>query len=242
MVLQVNLLHIGKTGGSAIKNTIKEKNIILTNANYEIKLCGHDKILGTSSGFYAFFVRDPIERYVSGFLSRLRKGQPLYDVPHSPDEELAFKNFGTPNQLAETLSSTDPVRNQLAISAMESIFHVKNGLKYYLGGRQNLINNMDRILYVGRTEFLDDDFPQMLEKFQINRTELITDEVKIHKTPEQYYMMKHLSPLAIENLLRWYAEDYEIIDCLVEKGFLPSDYKSKRSYSMVEIKRTHFFY
>lgn len=221
----VHLLHIGKTGGSNIKNTLTKKNIKLENECYSVQLSQHTKTLGSEPGCYAFFIRDPIRRYVSGFISRLREGRPLCYGKHKPDEVIAFKNFPTPNHLAEALSSPDITVKQQAHHAMAGILHTRLDLKHYLGGKDNLLKNLDRIMFVGRLEYLDKDFETFTDILGVSKIELLKDDLNMHKTPEQYKNHKRLSNLAVKNLLTWYKDDYELVNILIMKGFLPEDYK-----------------
>ena len=56
---------------------------LTTEGSYEIVLHSHDcELRQIPSGDKVFFtVRDPIDRFVSGFNSRKRRGQPLFDNP-----------------------------------------------------------------------------------------------------------------------------------------------------------------
>lgn len=223
---KVHLLHIGKTGGSTIKSTLNKKNIKLQNQCYTVDTSAHTKTLGIVPGCYAFFIRDPVRRYVSGFISRLREDKPLYYAKHSPAEQIAFKNFKSPNQLAEALTSSDAKMRQQAVFAMKNISHTRMDLKYYMGGKENLIKNLDRIMFVGRMEYLDKDFQTFLDILGMSKVELLKDEVNTHKTPIQFKYIKRLSPLAVKNILAWYKEDYEIINILINKKFVSEDYRT----------------
>lgn len=74
---RAHMLHIGKTGGTAMKAvfaTVGDK------ARYEIITHRHyTRIIKVPRGEKVFFVvRDPVDRFVSGFNSRLRRGEPRY--------------------------------------------------------------------------------------------------------------------------------------------------------------------
>lgn len=70
---KICFLHIGKTGGTFIKNLVSES----TNAREDVFLGGHADTLTSTIGKFgsdrklAFFFREPSERFISGFLSRL---------------------------------------------------------------------------------------------------------------------------------------------------------------------------
>ena len=62
----VHFIHIGKTGGTAIKSVIKRYN---STKEFDIFIHGHEfKFKDALPGEYVFFVlRDPIDRFISGF-------------------------------------------------------------------------------------------------------------------------------------------------------------------------------
>src|SRR5919108_4446855 len=100
----VHFLHIGKTGGTAIKHILKRHSVT---RGYVIRRHGHRTTLREVSAGekVIFFVRDPLSRFISGFYSRLRQGQPRYFNPWTPEERMAFERFDTPNRLAVGLFS-----------------------------------------------------------------------------------------------------------------------------------------
>lgn len=102
---KIHFLHIGKTGGTEItQDLVKSKQIKLIFGH------GHDFILGKGrpGDKYVFFVRDPCDRWVSGFLSRLRQGCPSHchlvgssNFGFERGKELeTYYNFPTPDSLA----------------------------------------------------------------------------------------------------------------------------------------------
>ena len=98
-----HFLHIGKTAGTAVKVALKEAP---GSAKYRVVVQPHDGKLASipETDHYFFCVRDPIDRYVSGFLSRKRQGQPRYFIPWTEGEAEAFERFDSPDALAVSLS------------------------------------------------------------------------------------------------------------------------------------------
>ena len=109
--MAVHFVHIGKTGGTAIKHVLRP----IFRAETETALGkvilhkGHTfKLADVPRGDKAIFcVRDPLSLFVSAFHSRLRKGQPKFYFEWSPAEAAAFERFPTPQALAEGLGSDD---------------------------------------------------------------------------------------------------------------------------------------
>ena len=118
-----HFLHIGKTGGAAVKHALKP-----VAAAGHLMLHGHDvRLHDVAPGEQVFFfLRDPLSRFVSAFYSRQREGRPRYVVPWTPDEEAAFGRFRTANELADGLSSTSAAE---LMSVMPSVTRRSSGLR-----------------------------------------------------------------------------------------------------------------
>jgi hypothetical protein len=200
----VHFLHIGKTGGSAIKNSIGE--IKLTPTHLHI-FHPHDIILSDipKKDKIAFFLRNPITRFTSGFYSRKRQGKPLYDTPWHEEERIAFSNFDTPNQLAEAISSSDKHVREKGIYAMNNIHHVKTTYNDWFGDIKHFKSRQHDIFFIGFLENFEKDFKSYCKKIGLFDVSLEKSEVKSHKAPPSE--IRELSPIAIENLKDWYKDD-----------------------------------
>ena len=211
----VHFLHIRKTGGSAIKEALK--NIYETPAGYTLWLHRHKTKLShiPPGDKVVIFIRDPIDRFVSGFYSRKRQGRPKYYNPWNSIEELAFKLFDTPNELAKSLSSKDKERRTFAFKAMRGIRHVNTYIKDWVISKDYLLARQEDILFIGCQEYLVNDFEILKKLLGIppKVTKLPEDPIKSHKSPLN--VDKHLSPEAVKNLLEWYRGDYEIYRTLL---------------------------
>ena len=120
-------LHIGKTAGTAIRAVIAQHKE--THPDARLDVFTHETTLPDLLGIHpessvTFFIRDPVERFVSGFNSRLRFGRPRYNVPWTEDEAAAFTRFPTPNALGEALSE-EHADWRAASAAMTSIYHAR---------------------------------------------------------------------------------------------------------------------
>jgi hypothetical protein len=104
---RAHMLHIGKTGGTAMKDVFA--SLPSGVGKYEIVVHRHShRLPQIPRGQKVFFVvRDPVEKFVSGFNSRLREGRPRYHTPWTEAERTAFEQFQTPDMLARALSSED---------------------------------------------------------------------------------------------------------------------------------------
>ena len=205
----VHFLHIGKTGGTAIRYALKDNTVT---DHFVLRFHGHGfKLHNVPKGQkVVFFLRDPISRFVSGFYSRQRQGRPRIYSPWSDEERIAFSDFETPNELALALSSSDKVIQNKAINAMNSIEHVRSTFYHWFCDDQYLVKRSDDILFTGFQETLEDDFEQLKRILALpDALTLPLDETKAHKNPPN--LDRHLDGRAIENLLRWYESDYHFI-------------------------------
>jgi hypothetical protein len=225
---QITFLHIGKTGGTAIRTTLRE--FAKSSRKAKIKLPAHE--FGLQSAVDAspdlkvvFFIREPVSRFVSGFNSRLRKGQPRHFYEWSKKEEALFKQFKTPNQLAEALGSWNPFRRRAALEAMSAMRHTRWGYEYYLGSIELLEREKHRILFIGAQEELDADF-EVLKRILDMPAEYILprDDVAAHRAPDG--LEKHISDRGRKNLEKHYRRDYVIYEwCKKHRQLLLDQYK-----------------
>ena len=203
-LVPLHFLHIGKTGGTTIirmfGNQQGKKHVLSTHS--------HDYTLkDVPAGELAFFfLRHPISRFVSGFNSRQRKGQPTYNVPWNEEEEFGFLKFEGANDLAESLNSADEELRSSAVRAMKGIRHVNTSFKDWLIGADYLKSNSDKLFYIGFQENFDRDVAAFYKKYTAKKFK--TEVKQLHQTPAN--MSKHLSDRAMKNLEDWYKEDIQL--------------------------------
>ncbi len=204
-----HFLHIGKTGGTAVKVAIRQAQ---SSSNYRVVLRRHEVHLDSiPEGEYFFFcVRDPIARYLSGFLSRQREGQPRYRIRWREDEAIAFGHFQSPDALAVSLSAGG-TEQQDAEAAMHAIRHVRDSYWDWFGDPDSFRRRADHILWVGHQESLD--LSPLATTLGLENLQLPTDPWEANRGPQE---KPDLSDLARENLRRWYAKDYEFLDLCAE--------------------------
>lgn len=206
----VHFLHIGKTGGTALRNVFSNYP---PTGNRVLVAHGHTTTLADvpPGEKVVFVLRNPLTRYISGFNSRLREGQPRYFSPWSPEEGTAFKKFPRPTELAEALASTCPETKVAAEHAMRNILHVSEPYAKWFDSLDYLESRRADIKYVGFQESLHTDFEELKKALCLPaNAELPSDKVAAHRSPDG--VDKTLSPLAEEILRSWYAEDFKFID------------------------------
>jgi len=207
---KVHFLHIGKTGGSALSCALRG---YLTSGRYEIVFHPHHiRLRDVPKGEkIVYFLRDPVSRFVSGFYSRQRQGQPRYHAPWTEDEKIAFERFQSPEQLALALSSANDEENRAAQHAMNSIIHVKDSYWTWFESEEYCKSRLRDILFVGFQEQLADDFAILKSKLKLPESvKLPDDDLKAHRNAAG--LDRKLCDDAVRNLNEWYRDDYRFME------------------------------
>jgi hypothetical protein len=205
-LMRTHLLHIGKTGGNALKHALRPYK---TSSSLDMVFHPHsvrlsDVPVGES---VLFMLRDPVDRFISGFNSRRRRGRPLNNFEWTQDEAAAFTAFPTANDLAEALSVAEDRRRAAAVAAMRGIYHVKSSS----GSRR------DDISWVGLTSRLADDFERLKQILGLPvECVLPADPVASHRRLDTDETC--LSPVGIKNIEQWYAADYRFLTYFAEEA------------------------
>jgi hypothetical protein len=206
----VHFLHLGKTGGTAIKYALRNSK---SPDRFAIYLHPHktrlsDVPVGES---VVFFLRDPISRFTSGFFSRQRQGQPRYTSRWSPEEEGAFSTFSSPNQLALALSSANDEERAGAVTAMRSIEHVRDSYWRWFVSREYFLSRRADLFFVGFQASLAADFEILKAKLSLpDSLRLPDNDIDAHRNPAD--VDRTLDHEATANLRRWYKGDFQFID------------------------------
>ena len=202
----LNILHIGKTGGNSLRTAL-----LPYVDKCSLIIHGHEITLQNipSGQKVLFVVRDPVERFVSGFNSRLRRGLPLNLAEWTQGERIAFARFGTPNDLAAALGSENLVEQAAARAAMSEIYHPSRALSFWLHSSDYVLKRRADIVFIASTEHLNSDFECIKRLLDLPRAaRLPEDEIGRHATPAGFQTC--LSEEAASNLRQWYYPDYTI--------------------------------
>lgn len=160
------------------------------------------------------FLRDPVSRFISGFYSRQRKGQPRYYSEWSPKEKEIFEHFAIPNEIAVSLANKQAEDHALAIMALKSVQHFKPYSKWYVD-IDYFKSRFEDILFIGFQESLDADFIKLKSILEIPQNiTLPTDGIVAHKNPKD--LNKSIDESGIKALREWYSEDFYFISLCEE--------------------------
>ena len=208
----VHFLHVGKTGGTALRDAIERAGRRPAGGARVVRLHGHGtRLRDVPRGEkFFFFVRDPVGRFVSGFGSRRRWGLPRHFVPWSAPELAAFRRFATPGRLACALSSPDADERSAARSAMRGIGHVRDGYRRWFESEAYFLSRLDDLFFIGFQPDLAADFEILKSRLGLPEgLSLPHDPVRSHRSPRG--PDRALGATALGNLRAWYDEDYRFV-------------------------------
>jgi hypothetical protein len=203
----VNFLHVGKTGGSAVKDALSQvqrpNKVLFRLHPHRVRLSD----IPEGEKFF-FFLREPIRRFVSGFNSRQRQGRPRYYNPWSPAERIAFSRFRSPDELAVSLSSADQHVRNAAEDAMRAIGHVRYSYDYWFISEEYFRSRLSDLILIGFQESLEVDFDRLKNIIGLQKDlALPGNDGAAHRGPSTQEVT--LSAEAKANLARWYAMDLQ---------------------------------
>lgn len=200
-----HFIHIPKTAGTALRVPLVQHHRSTT---YRLLLHTHGWHLDDvpEGDKFFFCVRDPIDRYVSGFLYTQRQGQPRFTAPWSEAEAVAFSRFDSPECLAIALGAGGDWQ-RAAEDAMRTIGHVNTSYWDWFGDPAYFKRRSNDLLWIGRQESLD--LEGLAEALGVARLTMPEDTNAANRSP---HLRPELSDLGRENLTRWYARDYQFLE------------------------------
>jgi hypothetical protein len=219
--MTLHFIHIGKTGGTALKGALRKGKLaywrdedagsVTTTPYGPIRLHHHGfGMRDVAAEDHVFFcLRDPIERFVSAFYSRLHKGQPRYYFEWSDAERRAFEAFPTPQRLAQGLASDDADEQSLAKWAMGNIKHMGHASRV-VGSPAQLRSRLPQVVYIARQETLATDWEQLKHLLRLpSEAELPASRKRAHRRDPS--LDTTLDPMAVAALREWYRRDYRLL-------------------------------
>jgi len=214
-----HFIHVGKTGGTAMKATLRAAP---DDGAYTLFVHGHAQTLRhvPVGEKVVFFLREPLSKFASGFNYRQRQALPMFNIPWRPEETAAFAHFTTPNQLARSLSAEDAETSAKARAAMCGIHQVKDSVFRWFESEAYFLSRLDDILFIGFQEQLDADFEILKQRLGLPSKLLLPGSADplYQQAPSP---AEPLDQIAVANLTDWYAADlrfYALCRKLREQG------------------------
>ena len=234
--MTLNLIHIPKTGGTSLEKFLDSNNI---------KYISHHLVRQNdplhSEDKYITVIRNPLTRFVSAFnyyfsllsqnIDNISFEQLSLDnclSPYFTKKKLVTNSYFDPfideiilsfksaNELAESLSSKDETIKKRAEILCNYNHFV--GISFYLDS--SFINKFHKnIIWVGKLENIDNDIKALHEILEI--TPKYTKIQKIRENKDNN--SKYLSQKAIENLIRFYDQDYKSMDLLYKYNLIDKE-------------------
>lgn len=133
-------LHIGKTGGTTFR-AAAERVAAFDPARVPL-IFHHEwtvpKIRVAFPGIkISFVLRDPLERIVSGFMSRLRQGRPTYRSPWTVEEATAFLYFRDVQSYLDAILTAGEYEMSAVDFTTRSIAHIRRGYRFHIPNTSN---------------------------------------------------------------------------------------------------------
>jgi hypothetical protein len=206
----IHFLHIGKNAGTHVKFLARHvnktsKTIRIVSHTHNVRLF---EIPPEDPFFFA--IRNPAERFKSGFYSRKRKGQPRIYRDWSEHEARAFSEFEHANDLAEALFE-EGYRGFRALCAIKSISHCSMDQIGWFN-RSGYFLEVRKPIWIIRQEKFDNDIARLALKLGVNFAHIGEIDAKTaHRN--DYSGIPPLSDKAQKNLREWYRQDFEFYRC-----------------------------
>jgi hypothetical protein len=145
-------LHIPKTGGSGITVFARE---LVKRGHAPPCIFGHGWKVGDIAGRFpemklCFILRDPLDRMISGFNSRLRQGRPTYNSPWTPAEATAFSMLPSAAHLLDAIVSDDDFHRSALDFAMRHILHLRWNYTFYFQDLAGVATHRERFAHIGQ--------------------------------------------------------------------------------------------
>jgi hypothetical protein len=153
----LGFLHIPKTGGSGIAELGRK----LVRAGQPFPCCfEHNWTFAEIRKRYpkmrmTLILRDPLERTISGFNSRLRQGRPTFTSMWKPAEAVAFAQFRDVRHYLDALIADDDWSLSACAYAGRHVIHLRWNYRYYFRSAEAVRKHAGHIALIGRIEETD---------------------------------------------------------------------------------------
>ncbi len=133
-------LHIPKTGGTSVMAFLEKVSPSVSRLPVPLF---HTWTLDLIAEYFpamqlSFVIRDPLQRLISGYHSRLRMGRPEYEVPWTPREAAAFSLYPSVDAFLNGLLDDSEFHQSATNFVMQALSTLRWNYRYYFGSIDQL--------------------------------------------------------------------------------------------------------
>lgn len=223
---RLGFLHIPKTGGSGVR----QLGHAAIERGQPFPCCfSHDWTVAEIRRRFpqmrlAFILRDPLERVISGFNSRLRQGRPTYRSLWKPAEAAAFAHFPDVRRYLDALLADDELSRSACAYAQRHITHLRWNYRFYFRGLGALREHADHLALIGRIEATDAFIEALLAEAGIAPEDIAGLYERRHEAQiRASSVLAGYSEGDVARLRATLADDYAIYEALLRLGRTPRD-------------------
>ena len=224
---QLQFVHIGKCGGSTVKNLLSSSPIV--EKQYSSFFESHiNGVVVDSSCDYLFCLRNPINRAFSAFEWRrkLILEDKLPDqVQRFPGERKVLRNYLSLGEMARSLYRSDGRLDQAVARDFRSVHHLRESISFYCNPLLGVLTP-GNILGVVCQETLASDCIRVLG--------VDVSGVCARSNASKRCIEQDLDSTAVSNLKRFLVEDYQCIAALWGLGALSDQQFWRVMTSLIE--------
>jgi hypothetical protein len=220
----IGFMHIPKTGGSGIQELCRK----LASNGEPFPCCfPHRWTFAEIHRRFprirvALILRDPLERTISSFNSRLRQGRPTYKSLWKPAEAAAFAHFPDIRRYLDALIADDDLSLSACAYAQRHVRHLHWNYRYYFKSPEAVAEHADHLVLIGRIERTDDFIDALLAEAGLAPESVAGLYERRHEA--QIRPSKVLAGYSEGDIARMrarLADEYAIYDALLALGRAP---------------------
>lgn len=150
-------LHIPKTGGTSLVSYGKK----MVGMGYSFPVAfGHSWTVAQIHEYFpkiklTFILRDPLERMISGFNSRLRQGRPSHNSLWTPAEAAVMAMLPSARHLLDAMLANDQFSISATSYAMRRVSHLRWNYRFYFEDPESVRKHTSTFRMIGRMEEFD---------------------------------------------------------------------------------------
>ena len=161
-------------------------------------------------------LRDPLERTISGFNSRLRQGRPTYNRPWRTAEAVAFAHFPEVDRYLDALLADDDWSLSACAFARKHVAHLRWNYRHYFKSPKAVAEQADHLVLIGRIERTGDFIEALLAEAGIPAARVAGLYQRRHEAPVRpAKVLARYSEGDIARLRARLADEYAIHDALL---------------------------